>query len=169
VALAGTASGLPAREKALDATLAGFKVKSAEVPNPFDVTGAEYEKTAKRVERGLFVGEIRLPAAAAGDLANRLRGLGQQVAARVGLFASLRASGTLSAFPYFDHAKDRTHIYDLSKGIARAVEKIPGAVFLSRLSHLWNADPAYLERMRLLREVKLRFDSAHVLEPLVRP
>ena len=60
-------------------------------------------------------------------------------------------------------------MYDLSKGVARVVEKIPGAVFVSRLAHLWNEDPAYLERMRFLREIKLRFDSAHVLEPLVRP
>ncbi len=169
VALAGTASGLPAREKALDAALAGFKVKSAEVPNPFDVAVAEYEKTAKRAERSLFVGEIRLPAAGVGDFASRLKSLGQQVAAKVGFYGSLRASGTLSAFPFFDHPKDRTHVYDLSKGVVRLVEKIPGAVFTSRLAHLWNEDAGYLERMRILREIKLRFDSAHVLEPLVRP
>ncbi len=169
VALAGTATGLPLREKALDAALAGYKVKSAEVPDPFGVPAAEYAKAAKRAERGLFVGEVRLPAASAGDLAARLKGLGQQVAAKVGFYASLRASGTLSAFPFFDHPKDRTHIYDLSKGVARLVEKIPGAVFVSRLAHLWNEEPAYLARMRLLREIKLAFDSPHVLEPLVRP
>lgn len=169
VALAGTPTGLPLREKALDAALAGFKVKSADVPNPFDVSAADYEKTAKRVDRGLFVGEVRLPAASAGDLATRLKALGQQVAAKVGLYASLRASGTLSAFPFFDHPKDRTHTYDLSKGIARVVEKIPAAVFVSRVAHLWNEDPGYMERMRILRELKLRFDSPHVLEPLVRP
>ena len=169
VALAGTASGLPAREKALDASLAGFKVKAADVPNPFDGAAVEYEKTAKRVERSLFVGEVRLPASSAGDLAGRLKALGQQAAAKAGFYGSLRASGTLSVFPCFDAPKDRTHIYDLSKGVARLVEKIPGAVFVSRLAHLWNEDPAYRERMRLLREIKLRFDSAHVLEPLVRP
>ncbi len=169
VALAGTTTGLPAREKALDVALAGFKVKSAEVPNPFDVPAAEYDKTGKRAERSLFVGEVRLPAAAAGDLANRLKSLGTQVAAKVGFYGSLRASGTLSAFPFFDHPKDRTHVYDLSKGLARVVDKIPGAVFTSRLAHLWNEDPAYRERMGILRDIKLRFDSAHVLEPLVRP
>ena len=169
VCLAGTVSGLPGREKALDAALAGFKLKVADVPNPYDVSAADYDKAAKRIERGLFVGEIRLPAASAGDLATRLKALGQQVASKVGFFASLRASGTLSSFPFFDHPKDRTHIYDLSKGVARLVEKIPGAVFVSRLGHLWNEDPAYRERMRLFREIKLRFDSPHVLEPLVRP
>ncbi len=169
VCLAGTSTGLPAREKALDAALAGFKLKSAEVPNPFDASAAEYDKTAKRAERSLFVGEIRLPAAAVGDLANRLKSLGQQVAAKAGFYGSLRASGTLSAFPFFDHPKDRTHLYDLSKGVARVVDKLPGAVLTSRLAHLWNEDPAYRERMGILREVKLRFDSAHVLEPLVRP
>jgi len=169
VALAGTASGLPLREKTLDAALAGYKAKAADVPNPYDVPAADYEKAAKRAERGLFVGEVRLPAASAGDLAARLKGLGQQVAAKVGFYATLRVSGTLSAFPFFDHPKDRTHTYDLSKGVARLVEKLPGAVFVSRLGHLWNEDAAYLERMRLLREIKLRFDSPHVLEPLVRP
>lgn len=169
VSLAGTATGLPAREKALDAALAGFKVKAGEVPNPFDGTAADYDKTAKRAERSLFVGEIRLPAASAGDLAGRLKSLGQQVAAKVGFYGSLRASGTLSVFPFFDASKDRTHIYDLSKGVARLVEKMPGAVFISRVAHLWNEEPGYLERMRLLRQIKLRFDSAHVLEPLVRP
>ncbi len=169
VALAGTASGLPGREKALDAALAGFKVKSAEVPNPFDVPATEYDKAAKRAERSLFVGEVRLPTASAGDLATRLKALGQQVASKVGFYGTLRASGTFSAFPFFDHPKDRSHMYDLSKGVVRVVEKIPGAVLVSRLAHLWNEDPAYLERMRFLREIKLRFDSAHVLEPLVRP
>ena len=169
VELAGTTSGLPLREKALDAALAGYKLKAPEVPNPFDLPAAEYAKTATRAERGLFVGEVRLPAASAGDLATRLKSLGQQVAAKVGVYASLRASGTLSVFPVFDHPKDRTHIYDLSKGVSRVVERMPGAVFVSRLAHLWREDPAYLERMRLLREVKLRFDSPHVLEPLVRP
>ncbi len=169
VSLTGTATGLPLREKALDAALAGFKLKSSDVPNPFDAPPADYAKTAKRAERSLFVGEIRLLAASAGDLATRLKGLGQQVAAKVGLYASLRASGTLSAFPFFDHAKDRTHIYDLSKGVARLVEKMPGAVFVSRLGHLWAEDPAYTARMRLMRDLKLAFDSPHVLEPLIRP
>ncbi len=169
VGLAGTATSLPLREKAADAALAGFKVKAGDVPNPFDVPAAEYEKTAKRVDRSLFVGEVRLPAASAGDLATRLKALGQQVAAKVGIFGTLRASGTLSLFPFFDHPKDRSHIYDLSKGVARVVEKVPTAVFVSRLGHLWNENPAFTDRMRILREIKLRFDSPHVLQPLVRP
>ncbi len=169
VGLTATATGLSLREKALDAALAGYKVKAGDLPSPYDVPEAEYEKTAKRAERGLFVGEVRLPTASAGDLATRLKSLGQQVAAKVGFFASLRATGTLSVYPFFDHPKDRTHIYDLSKGVSRVVEKMPGAVFVSRLAHLWNEDPAYLERMRLLREIKMRFDSPHVLQPLVRP
>lgn len=169
VALTGTSSGLALREKAVDAALAGYKVKSADVPDPFGLPAAEYDKAAKRAERGLFVGEVRVPVALAGDLATRLKALGQQVAAKAGVYASVRATGTLSAFPFFDHPKDRTHTYDLSKGVARVVEKIPGAVFVSRLGHLWNEDSGYMDRMRLLREMKLRFDSPHVLEPLVRP
>ena len=169
VGLAGTDTGLPLQERTLDAALAGYKVKVADALNPFDVPAGDYENTARRVGRGLFVGEIRLPAASAGDLATRLKALGQQVAAKTGFYASLRGSGTMSAFPFFDHPKDRTHIYDLSKGVDRVVEKIPSAVFVSRLAHLWNEDPAFLERMRILREIKLRFDSPHVLQPLVRP
>ena len=169
VALAATATGLALREKALDAALTGYKFKTADLADPFGVPAADYAKAAKRVERSLFVGEVRLPVASTGDFATRLKGLGQQVAAKVGVYASVRASGTLSVFPFFDHPKDRTHIYDLSKGVARLVEKIPGAVFVSRLGHLWNEDPGYMARMRLLRELKLAFDSPHVLEPLVRP
>lgn len=169
VALAGTATGVALDEKAADAAMAGYKFKTADVPDPFDAPPAEYAKTGKRAERGLFVGEVRLPTASAGDVAARLKGLAQQVAAKVGFYASLRATGTLSAFPFFDHPKDRTHIYDLSKGVARLVEKVPGAVFASRLGHLWSEDPGYVARMRLLRDLKLAFDSPHVLEPLIRP
>ena len=169
VAIGGTSSGLASREKAVDTALAGFKAKLPDLPNPYDVPADAYAKTAKRLEQSLFVGEVRLPAAAFADFAARLKAFGVQAAARPSLFASLRASGTLSAFPAFDATKDRGHYYDLSKGLAKAVEKIPGAVFTSRLAHLWSEDPAYVARMAILRQLKLAFDSAHVVQPLVAP
>ncbi len=169
VSLTGTPTGLGGREKATDAALAGFKGKAADVPNPYDVPAEAYLKTAKRMEQSLFVGEVRLPAAALGDFAGRLKTFGQQAAAKAGLCASLRWSGTVSAFPSFETTKDRAHQYDLSKGTTRVVDKMPGAIFVSRLAHLWSEDPAYRRRMELWKRFKLAFDSAHVMEPLVAP
>jgi FAD/FMN-containing dehydrogenase len=169
VALGGTPSGLAIREKGIDASLAGFKSKTADVPNPYDVPADGYAKTAKRIEQSVFVGEIRLPSAALGDLATRIKALGQQSAAKAGLFASLRSTGIVSALPSFETTKDRNHYYDLSKGVAKVAEKIPGAVFTSRLAHLWSEDSGYIQRIDILRRVKLAFDTAHVVQPLVKP
>lgn len=169
VSLTGTTPGIAVREKAVDTALAGFKGKAADVPNPYDVPAEAYLKTAKRAEQSLFVGEVRLPAAALGDFAARLKAFGQQAAAKAGLYASLRWSGTVSAFPSFEATKDPTHQYDLSKGVARVADKVPGAVFVSRLAHLWSEDPAFRQRMELWKRFKLAFDSAHVMEPLVAP
>ncbi|HLE53758.1 MAG TPA: hypothetical protein VI999_00760 [Thermoplasmata archaeon] len=169
VSLAGTPSGLAVREKAADAALAGFKAKAADVPNPYDVPADAYRKTAKRAEQSLFVGEVRVPAAALGDFVARLKAFGQQSAAKAGLYASLRWSGTVSALPTFEAVKDPTHQYDLSKGVARLVDKVPGAIFVSRLAHLWSEDAGFRERMELWKRFKLSFDSAHVMQPLVAP
>ncbi len=168
-AVTGTASGTALREKAFDAALAGFKAKVPDVTNPFDATAEAYEKAANRAEQGFFVGEVRFPAAAFADFVTRLRALAQQSTSKVAIYATLRSSGTLSAFPSFDHPKERVHLYDISKGVAKIVEKVPGAAFVSRLAHLWSEDPEYTARMALLREIKLRFDTAHVVEPLIAP
>ncbi len=169
VSLAGTPAGLGVREKAADGALAGFKARAADVPNPYDAPADAYRKTAKRAEQSLFVGEVRLPAATLGEFVAHLKVLGQQSAAKAGLYAGLRWSGTVSAFPSFEATKDAGHQYDLSKGVARIVEKMPGAIFVSRLAHLWAEDPAFRERMELWKRLKLAFDSAHVMQPLVAP
>jgi hypothetical protein len=153
----------------MDAALVGFKAKAADVPDPFDVPAPTYLKTAKRAEQSLFVGEVRLPAASLADLATRLKAFGQQAAAKTGFYASLRWSGTLSVFPSFEATKDRSHQYDLSKGLARVVDKVQGAIFLSRLAHLWSEDAAFRARMGIWKQLKLTMDSAHVMEPLVAP
>ena len=66
VSVGGTLTGLAAKEKAVDAAMAGFKSKATDVPNPFDGPAEAYRKTAESVGRGLFVGEVRLPAKAFG-------------------------------------------------------------------------------------------------------
>ena len=169
VSMAGTASGLPGQGKALEGLLAGFTAKAEDIPSPFDAPADAYGKTANRIAQGLFIGEVRLPAAGFGDLVNRLRSLAQQAATKVSLYATARSSGTLSLFPSFDLPPDRVRIYDLSKGLQKLVDGVPGAVFVSRLAHLWREDGEYVTRIELLRTLKLSFDTAHVLEPLVAP
>ena len=167
--LRGTSSGMAGREKVLDAALTGFKAKGPELPNPFDASADSYLKAAKRAEQGLFVGEVRLPAASFGDFVARLRMAAQQATTKASVYGSLRSTGTLSLFPSFDHPKDRVAVYDISKAVAKIVESVGGAIFVSRLAHLWSEDPEYIARMAILREIKLRFDTAHVIEPLVAP
>src|SRR5207249_4853508 len=148
VSAGGTASGIAAKEKAVDAAMAGFTSKSAEVPNPFDVTAAACRKTADTVTRSLFVGEVRLPARSVGDFVAKTRAFGDQSAAKAGIYASLRATGTVSTFPFFAAPKDRSKVYDLSKGVRAIASKTPGAAFTSRLAHLWEGDE--LEREQVL-------------------
>ena len=99
VSVGGTATGMAAKEKAIDASMAGFTSKNTEVPNPFDVPAAAYRKAADTVTRSLFVGEVRLPAKSVGDFVAKTRAFGDQNAAKAGIYASLRATGTVSTFP----------------------------------------------------------------------
>jgi len=149
--------------------MTGFTSKSAEVPNPFDVTAAAYRKTADTVTRSLFVVEVRLPAKSIGDFVAKTRALGDQSAAKAGIYASLRATGTVSTFPFFAAPKDRSKIYDLSKGVRAIASKTPGAAFTSRLAHLWEEEAHFMRRMAFLRSLKLTIDTAHVAQPLVSP
>jgi hypothetical protein len=167
--IGGTATGIAGKEKAVDAAMAGFKSKSADIPNPFDVPADAYRKTADTVSRSLFVGEVRVPAKAFGDFFTKLRAFGDQSTAKAGVYASLRDSGTVSAFPFFAAPKDRIKVYDLSKGTRALAAKVPGAAFTSRLAHLWEEEPNFLRRMALLRSLKLSIDTAHVVQPLISP
>jgi FAD/FMN-containing dehydrogenase len=169
VGFGGSAGGLVAREKAFDALFAGFKAKAGDVPNPFDVDDDTYRKASERVARNLFVGEVRLPARGLGAFADRMRALGVQATARPSLFASVRSSGTVSAFPAFEASKERHRIYELSKGVADAVATIPGAAFTSRIAHLWDDRPEYRHRIDLLRRLKLEIDAPRVVQPLASP
>src|SRR5439155_1693025 len=92
----GHRARLGLEEVANNTAMAGFKSKSAEVPNPFDVPADAYRKTADTVVRSLFVGEVRVPAKALGDLSAKIRALGDQSVAKAGVYASLRATGTVS-------------------------------------------------------------------------
>lgn len=169
VSVGGTATGLTAREKAIDNAMAGFKSKSGDTPSPFDTPAASYRKTAEVVSRSLFVGEVRVPAKALGDLLTKVRSFGDQSMAKAGAYASLRESGTISVFPFFAAPKDRVKVYDLSKGVWTLVGKVPRATFTSRLAHLWAEDSGFLRRMGLLRDLKRQIDAAHVMQPLVSP
>ncbi len=169
MAVGGPATVLATREKAMDGILAGFKAKAVDVPNPFDVSVETYLKTAERLGRNLFVGEVRLPVQSLADLDARLRVLGDQATARVGIHATLRASGTLSVFPSFESSKERHRIYELSEGVQDIVEKILGALFLSRIAHLWADDADHRRRMDFLRRLKEQIDAARVIQPFVAP
>ena len=87
VSLAGTMTGIPAKEKALDATMAGFKSKSGDTPNPYDGPADAYRKAADTVARSLFVGEVRVPAKAFGEFVGKAKAFGDQSAAKAGLYA----------------------------------------------------------------------------------
>ena len=169
VSLGATTTGIAPKEKSIDAAVAGFKSKNAETPNPFDASSEAYRKTADEVSRPVFVGEVRIPAKAFGDFVVKVRAFGDQSAARAGVYASLRETGTVSAFPSFAAVKDRVKVYELSKGVRAIASKVPGAAFTSRLNHLWEDEPNFLRRMALLREMKLQIDTAHVVQPLVAP
>ena len=169
VSLGTTATGIAAKEKVVDAALAGFKAKTADTPNPFDAPAEAYRKTAETVARSLFVGEVRVPAKSFGDFAGKMRAFGDQSSAKAGICGSLGSTGIVSAFPSFSAPKDRIKVYDLSKGVRAIVARIPGAAFTGRLAHLWEEDPGFLRRMALWREMKLQIDAAHVVQPLVAP
>ena len=169
VSIGGTTSGMAAKEKAIDAAMVGFTSKNGEVPNPFDVPAAAYRKTADTVTRSLFVGEVRLPARSLGDFVAKTRAFGDQSAAKAGIYATLRATGTVSTFPFFAAPKDRSKVYDLSKGVRAIAAKTPGAAFTSRLAHLWEEEAHFMRRMAFLRSLKLTIDTAHVAQPLVSP
>jgi len=75
----------------------------------------------------------------------------------------------VSTYPFFSAPKDRTKVYDLSKGVRAIVTRTPGAAFTSRLAHLWDEEPNFLRRMSLVRSLKLEIDEAHVVQPLISP
>lgn len=169
VGLGAAGAALPAREKGIDGALAGFKGKASDAPNPFDVEAGAYRATGDRIARSAFVGEVRLPARALADLHGRLKAFGEQATARASLFASLRASGAVSAFPSFEASRERHRVYELSKGVADIVKKVPGATFVSRIAHLWTDDADYRRRMSILQRLKLEIDAPRVIQPFVRP
>jgi FAD/FMN-containing dehydrogenase len=169
LSIAATTTGLAAKEKAIDAAVAGFKSKSTDTPTPYDAQAAAYRKMSETIARSLFVGEVRVPARALGDFLGKVRSFGDQSAAKAGVYASLRDTGTASAFPFFAAPKDRSKVYDLSKGVRTLARQVRGAAFTSRLAHLWDEDPGFLRRMGLLRDLKLQVDTAHVVQPLISP
>jgi len=169
VSLGATTTGIAAKEKALDVAMVSFKAKSSETPNPYDVSADAYRKTADTVARSLFVGEVHVPAKSFGEFLGKVRAFGDQSAAKAGAYANLQETGSVSTYPFFSAPKDRTKVYDLSKGVRAIVTRTPGAAFTSRLAHLWDEEPNFLRRMSLVRSLKLEIDEAHVVQPLISP
>ncbi|TLZ79913.1 MAG: hypothetical protein E6K11_05830 [Methanobacteriota archaeon] len=99
----------------------------------------------------------------------KVRAFGDQSTAKAGAYASLRATGIVSAFPFFAAPKDRSKVYALSKGVRAIASKVPGAAFTSRLAHLWEEEANFMRRMAFLRSLKTTIDTAHVAQPLVAP
>ena len=168
LSLSGSAAGLAAREKAFDVLFAGFKTKGTDVPNPFDGPADAYRKTADRVSRSLFVGEVRIPVRALPDFHAKTKAFGAQAAAPASLYASLRSTGILCAFPAFEASGERHRTYELSKGVAGISEGIPGSIFVSRIAHLWDDSPGFRRRMALLQKLKMEIDASRVVQPLLR-
>src|SRR5207253_7075535 len=124
---------------------------------------------AEGVARAVMVGEGGVRGEAGGHGAGQVRTCGDQTAAKAGVYGSLRHTGIVSAFPFFSAPKDRSKVYDLSKGVRAIASRIPGTTFTSRLAHLWEEEAHFMRRMAFLRSLKLTIDTAHVVQPLVSP
>jgi len=55
----------------------------------------------------------------------------------------------------------------LTARLDRAIERIPGVSYLSRLAELWADDPMYRARLGILLRLKDEIDSARAVEPTV--
>ncbi len=153
-----------ARTKALEAALAGSTAK-AEAPAPWDGEAAAYAARGAELNRLLFLGEVVVPAAKAGDALARVRALGESKGLRAVLFGSVTEAGLAYLTPGFEAAKEPQRTYDLSRGIADIVRGLGGAVFDSRLAHLWNVDPDFARRVAIVEGIEENLDEPNAVEP----
>jgi len=167
VGLGGAPTVVPVREKAVDALLAGFTAKGADVPSPYDAEARAYARTAERVGRLLFPGYLTFPAKALGDVVAKLGTVGEVAGAKASLFGAVRATGTVSLAPAFDAPKEPPKVYSVSRQVWELARATPGASYLSRLAELWSEDRMYRGRIVLLERLKEEIDSARVVEPTV--
>jgi len=166
--LAGAPTVLAAREKGIEALLAGFTAKE-EIASPYDVEARSYAKNAEKIGRLLFPGYVLGPAKSFADLVAKLKSVSQAERAKMSLFGSVRAQGSFVLAPGFDTPKERPKIYSVSHRVWDLVNATPGSVYLSRLAHLWSEDRMYRERLAWMQKLKSEIDSAKVVEPRVVP
>ena len=165
--VAGAPTVVAAREKALDAVLAGFTGKSADTPSPYEPEARAYTRTAERVGRLLIPGYVTAPVAKFGDVVAKLREVSDASTAALALFGAVRRTGTVSLAPGFDSPKEPAKICAISRRVWSVVGAIPGASYLSPLAQLWADDPMYRARVRVLLKLKDEIDSARAVSPTV--
>ena len=164
IGVGGNDALVAARTKAIEAALAGFTAKG-EAPNPWDGDAAAYAERSGKIHKLLFVGEILVPAAKAGDAIHRVRSLGESKGVRAGFFCNVAENGLAYLSPYFEGAKEPLRIYDLSRAIADIVRGLGDAVFDSRLAHLWNVDPQFVRRAEIVVRLAAAMDAPNAIEP----
>ena len=165
--VAGAATVVAAREKALDLALAGFTGKTADTPSPYDPDARVYTRTAERVGRLLIPGYVTAPANVIPDLFARLKEIADASTANLAVFGAVRRTGTVSLAPAFDAPKEPVKMCAISRKVWTKVQGIPGASYLSRLAQLWADDPMFRARLVVLRKLKEEIDAARVVEPTI--
>ena len=164
IGFGGNEALVAARTKALDAAMAGSTAKG-DAPVPWDGDAAAYATRSGKIQRLLFVGEVLVPAAKAGDAIRRLGSLGEMKGVRAGVFGTVAENGLAYVSPYFAAAKEAPRIYDLSRGVADIVRALGGAMFDSRLAHLWNEDPQFARRAAIVHRLEAGLDAPNAIEP----
>ena len=165
--VAGAPTLVAAREKALDALLAGFTAKSADTPSPYDADARAYARTSERILKHLFAGYLTAPAKSLPALLGMLQEAGVASGAKVALFGAARGTGTVSLAPAFETPREPAKFYSVSRRLWEIAQKLPGASCNSRLAHLWSQDRMYRARLVVLQRLKEDIDSARVVEPTV--
>jgi len=84
---------------------------------------------------------------------------------RAGVFGTVSENGLAYVSPYFAAAKEAPRIYDLSRGVADIVRALGGAMFDSRLAHLWNEDPQFARRAAIVHRLEAGLDAPNAIEP----
>ncbi len=167
VGVAGSSGVAPIREKGLDALLAGFTTKAADVPAPYDADPKGYARIAERVGALMIPGYATLPAASLADFVAKVRGIEEVAAAKASVFGAVRQDGTVTVAPGFGAPKEPPKVYGISRSLWEIVRAIPGATYNSRLAHLWSEERMYRARVSVLQGLKAEIDSARVVEPTV--
>ena len=166
IGVGGAPTVVSSREKALDALLAGFTAKAADIPAPHDADAQAFARNAERIARLLIPGYLVAPVKAMPELLSRIQGIGGGASVKVSFLGAVRQRGVVLIAPGFDIPKEPSRIFDSGRRIWEAAQGLPGVSCVSRLAHLWSEDEMYGKRLAILRELKGRADPARVVEPM---